>query len=871
MNQFNAVLEQILRETKVDIASPSAISVDTAMLLMPVEQRASEYSAGLEAAMWAAYAEPHPKTKAPSAGKAYRDRLRTVLFNLKDKNNHSLHVRIASNQLPSEKLATLPSDELANDTIRLAVEKAKREALEQSILKKETGPMRKITHKGEEDIEFEAGNQMRHEDSNKKRHDEEHNPGSHGPIGQGRKITTMDQGVLSPSMQSPSTPFTPTFAGSGSPPPDRADSGTPERSLGTSSQPQSAPAALPAPRRSTSSIMSPTSAQTEFNMDSIFASRGSHVEGEELGDDDMAVIVDGGAMEDVHEEHGDPFDEANAVNADDIMDALDASQSDPLNDSHPERTLTAASDAKAEQEKPKPKLHLPSGPIWHGAFTMPEEATFSGTARQIAGRPLGAEQDVWDRFFTAPHIELEGRLPTHVACKYLVECFHAARTEVIVLVFDMSFELSALANADEKAPLTESANKTSYEKFAASMRSRQRYAVIPAASSARGKVIKDFYLAPLLKDDAVPDWLDLLRPPRFVRQGRENDLFLLVAVLNKGALEADLAARRRPPVSAPLPAPGLTSALPGGGAALQDLLKAVGKGAIADSTIPRQAPPSTEGSDGTATVAGRIQDLHMVNAPAPTLGNQLAPPTAAALQQMGTPQLESFLHANPIVVDQLLNTLKASGTLLQPPPTVSAAATAAAAGEGTTGSPAPAVPAMLHPGGPQHGMPPAQHWHGAPPATTGPPGMHPQAWGPVLPTASGPGHALGVRGPVGWHTPPMQQHPHLSGGPPGGTFPGAVPQQWNTRPGQGAWQAYAGPPGPQHGRPLRGGGAGRGGVSGGGRLHPQPNQHQQLCGGGSKKGGKGRGGGAGGWAGKQQFDPPASKDAGWGGRLGGGQ
>ncbi|MCO5614113.1 hypothetical protein L7F22_068394 [Adiantum nelumboides] len=118
---------------------------------------AAEYTKELEEALFDRYAEPVAQTTVRLAGKAYKDQLRAFIFNLKDQTNTTLRQRISSGALEAKQLAALSNAELANDKIREEVERRRRENLEQSILKKEKAPLRKITHKGEVDIEYDQG------------------------------------------------------------------------------------------------------------------------------------------------------------------------------------------------------------------------------------------------------------------------------------------------------------------------------------------------------------------------------------------------------------------------------------------------------------------------------------------------------------------------------------------------------------------------------------------------------------------------------------------------------------------------------------------------------------------------------------------
>jgi Transcription factor S-II (TFIIS), central domain/SPOC domain len=860
INQFAIVLEQIFRDVTLSASSPTIETtfsgVSMAMLQTPVEQRTQDCGRKLEEAMWAAYAEPHPKTKAPAAGKAYRDRLRTLLFNLKDKNNNSLHARIATGSLTPEILATLPGDQLANDAIRQATEKAKKEALEQSILKKDTSaPLRRITHKGEEDIEIEVGNQMhsREEPKNNREEQQEYVSTRRGTIGDGRRISSLD--VASPSVQSPTL---------NNPPHSPAGpSGTFQESLYArqkAESPDRFSSFGDAGKRSVTpngtGVGSPTVQQSDFDLTNVFtAKQGS--EGAE-DDTDMENGEDDGDAQDAEDvSHGHDWSMSEAVDADDIMDALDGpsqpqdqADTDQQDGRSPSVEVVKITSEEREVSPPK-ELTGPSRPVWSGAFTMPEEATFSGTARQIAGRPLGYDPAVWEHFFPVPHATFDGRLPSKVALDYLVECNAAPRTELIVLSFEPSLELNALAAAGDEAPMSENGNNASFAKLLSYLHERGRYGVIPPSPFARGKIIKDFYIAPLMKDDSFPPWLEALHPKGFRQDGETNDMYLLVAVLNRGALEADLEAKKaREAAQKKARAEGASAAsmsspqhqqpppqsfpqlVPGGGDALQNLLKAVGKGASADHSIS-QARPSG--------------DMHLSRAPAPSAGNQLSAPTAAALQQMPTAQLESFLHANPVVVDQLLNSLKASGGVNLPP---------------GSGIPAQGGPPHMHPQAP--GGPPGGPWQ-----------MPPQMQGWTPPHSAG---QPGWMGPPGHHHPQQQQQWRP---PPGGPFP---PFAMGPGPGPSMWQ---GPPG-GHGRPpmqMPPLGAGHFGGFPGQATPPQmPPQQQQAFGAGppsSQRGGRpgGRGGGAAGGAGGngkgrggkrgENFAPPA-QDGGWAARSQGG-
>jgi len=83
----------------------------------------------------------------------FRERFRTLTFNLQQSDRAVLHKRISCGQVAPAKLATMSSTELASQEQQESIKQAEQEALEHSILVKTTVPRAKITHKGLQDIE----------------------------------------------------------------------------------------------------------------------------------------------------------------------------------------------------------------------------------------------------------------------------------------------------------------------------------------------------------------------------------------------------------------------------------------------------------------------------------------------------------------------------------------------------------------------------------------------------------------------------------------------------------------------------------------------------------------------------------------------
>lgn len=99
----------------------------------------------IEHALYATFA-----TSEPGYGAEYKNRFRSVSFNLKDPKNTGLRERVLNGSLPPEDLVKLSNEELANQELRAQAEKIREEGVAQSVLKVQTGPRIRRTHKGEE-------------------------------------------------------------------------------------------------------------------------------------------------------------------------------------------------------------------------------------------------------------------------------------------------------------------------------------------------------------------------------------------------------------------------------------------------------------------------------------------------------------------------------------------------------------------------------------------------------------------------------------------------------------------------------------------------------------------------------------------------
>ncbi|KAF9530425.1 hypothetical protein CPB83DRAFT_850893 [Crepidotus variabilis] len=121
-----------------------------------VIEKSKEFARELESCVFEIYAEPD-KHNDPHAGPKYKDRFRTLQFNLSKPDRVVIHQRITAGTLSAKEISTMSSTDLADEETKQSIKLAEKEALAHSILQKQTAPRAKITHKGLQDIEDVRG------------------------------------------------------------------------------------------------------------------------------------------------------------------------------------------------------------------------------------------------------------------------------------------------------------------------------------------------------------------------------------------------------------------------------------------------------------------------------------------------------------------------------------------------------------------------------------------------------------------------------------------------------------------------------------------------------------------------------------------
>lgn len=577
------------------------------------EEKSQEYAHSFEGALYEMTNESAINASFRIAGKAYRDKLRSFMFNLRDKTNITLRAKIADGSISAVELSNMSSEELANDARREEVERRKKESLEQSILKKDNAPLRKLTHKGEIDIEYE----------NRLTEDQVHSSVS---------VSNRVEGEEEPEKKSTS------------------------QSVEKASQDDKRPTAKSSsssdlPRRTSQSVQSPTlpfdfsnvwqgDKNPDENDEDVQADSDREHEAYQDGDISIAIRHTEEANDDSKEDE----------RADDFIDDFLGM---------PEDEDGKGNDVQQSGQETTSQDNLPAIG-WKGSIHMPDEGFFTCAVRQIAGRDLTTQD--WTNLFPSPFSLIEGRLPSGSAIPYLLESRIAPRTELVALMAEPEFIPESMPEANKI--MDESGNETSFDHLVKYFQGKDRYGVLQPLRSARGRAVKDFYMAALPKDQPISEWLALLSP-QYLSDGkgtrREKNLFLLVGVLFRQDVPSHGAYRPGQPASSLTPREGggytpdqsNSTGLGSGSSTLQDLLRAVGGNARSNNT-----PPNL-GGGGTPTSFPQS---------APITQSGIVPPSSVqALSELPKPQLEDVLTKNPNLVEDLLRTLgKTSNTATAP-------------------------------------------------------------------------------------------------------------------------------------------------------------------------------------------------------------
>uniref|UniRef100_A0A060T2S0 Transcription factor BYE1 n=1 Tax=Blastobotrys adeninivorans TaxID=409370 RepID=A0A060T2S0_BLAAD len=139
---LNAGFSEAIQKKRVDITEEEVPSASE-KLALDIEQALYDQLA----------VKPAKPSKAVDVGHKYRDKFRSISFNLKDTKNVSLRMRVISGELGPHELVTMTNEDMSNPELQKLAEEVRRESIRDSVLKVEEVPRLRKTHKGEELID----------------------------------------------------------------------------------------------------------------------------------------------------------------------------------------------------------------------------------------------------------------------------------------------------------------------------------------------------------------------------------------------------------------------------------------------------------------------------------------------------------------------------------------------------------------------------------------------------------------------------------------------------------------------------------------------------------------------------------------------
>lgn len=139
---LNAGFSEAIQKKRVDITEEEVPSASEKLAL------------DIERALYDQLAvKPSKPSKTVDVGHKYRDKFRSISFNLKDTKNVSLRMRVISGELGPHELVSMTNEDMSNPELQKLAEEVRRESIRDSVLKVEEVPRLRKTHKGEELID----------------------------------------------------------------------------------------------------------------------------------------------------------------------------------------------------------------------------------------------------------------------------------------------------------------------------------------------------------------------------------------------------------------------------------------------------------------------------------------------------------------------------------------------------------------------------------------------------------------------------------------------------------------------------------------------------------------------------------------------
>ncbi|KAJ2918693.1 hypothetical protein MD484_g1784, partial [Candolleomyces efflorescens] len=563
-------------------------------------EESKKFAAELEQCMFDGYAE-HDKAGNLAPGASYKDRFRTMQFNLSKPDRVVIHRRITSGSVSPKELSGMSSTELADEETQQEIKQAEQEALEHSILQKVVAPRAKITHKGLQDIEFQnepnssaipdSDMQLQREAEAEERRERER-LARLKPV---QRQRTMSMSVVP---ESPVIPTTPTYAANWGAPPPVPSNASRDGQVSSPSHP-AAPGSLFI--RTGSDLQQRFSPEPEIDL-ADFINIDEVSPTSEAVPTPLAPIAAPGQSAEVETYSRSasstttevlptpspttalsPFAGKQSFNLDTLwnnpkeqQDEEEAHTAAPPPASPPPLSPPTIKEDEFEGEDmvespieqvedqdfdmflqdkeaagegapksgPPPPVTVEALPeVWKGMISMPLDSSIPQetplVARQIGGTPLLPDSLLWKTLFPADHLRIDGRVPIDNSAKYLLQMRLSSAKELYAVV------LSPASEADEDA----------FKALSDFLTSKGRHGLVfPWGSRPKDHHPgRELYIIPLHANEPLPEYLELLDSLKLPKD-RTRNYMVGIWILNKGKLA--------PPPMPPAPVAVGTPTLP---------------------------------------------------------------------------------------------------------------------------------------------------------------------------------------------------------------------------------------------------------------------------------------------------------------------
>ncbi|KAJ3243573.1 Transcription factor bye1 [Chytriomyces hyalinus] len=447
-----------------------------------------------------------------TCGDKYKAKFRSLQFNLKDKKNSTLRTRLLTGRLPASSLVKLEQRDLANDELRARAEAIRLQSIHDAIKPKIVDIVYKKTHKGDE------------------------------VVGDASGLAAVAGGAAASSNSSAVPAFRTDNAKD-----DEDNLMSPVVPVAAVKQSGIAGimAAVEAAKLAARVSVGPS--KVESLDDLLSKVNSSSASAENLGEKRHAEAYydEEPAKKSRHDQDVSSTINSGMGNSSNSWDHLAASDTwahvddgegwiqSPGDDVADFKPSDSSSNTPTGSPKAAPEALENNGAIvWNGLVRMPQVGKFTGRCMQIAGKPVGSSKALWESILP-PTVFIEGRIDVSRTQSYISQQRSSSSKEVIAVEFVS--DTNVRDSPEEGGGASEGGFQALMDYFV----QKKRYAVV----GQKYVHVRDMYLVPVKRGDAVPDMMTVLSKMSVVDKCNERDRLFGVLILDKAVFSSAAVAK----------------------------------------------------------------------------------------------------------------------------------------------------------------------------------------------------------------------------------------------------------------------------------------------------------------------------------------